>query len=73
MAQQLKLRDKSRFLERRIEDKSVGYDLHVTRARSWALNTKHQILAEEWLAYVEKDPELSLSREGGGKSKLNEL
>jgi hypothetical protein len=57
----------------------VGYDLHITRAKSWALNTKHRISAEEWLAYVEKDPELSLSRDGGpyfakwsGKSKLNE-
>jgi hypothetical protein len=57
----------------------VGYNLHITRARSWALNTKHRISAEEWLAYIEKDPELSLSREGGpyfakwsGKSKLNE-
>ena len=57
----------------------MGYDLHITRARSWALNAKHRISADEWLAYIEKDPELSLSREGGpyfakwsGKSKLNE-
>jgi hypothetical protein len=57
----------------------MGYELHITRAKSWAQNTKHRISVEEWLAYVAKDPELSLSRENGpyfvkwsGKSKLNE-
>jgi hypothetical protein len=57
----------------------VGYDLHITRARSWALNAKHRISEDEWLAYVGKDPELSLSPDGGpyfakwsGKSKLSE-
>jgi hypothetical protein len=57
----------------------MGYELHITRAKSWAQNTKHRISAQEWLAYVAKDPELSLSRDGGsyfvkwsGKSKLNE-
>jgi hypothetical protein len=57
----------------------VGYDLHITRAKSWALNTNNRISTKEWLAYVEKDPELSLSPDGGpyfakwsGKSKLTE-
>ena len=57
----------------------MGYEFHITRAKSWTLNTKHRISAEEWIAYVEKDQELSLSRDGGpyfarwsGKSKLNE-
>jgi hypothetical protein len=57
----------------------MGYDLHITRAKSWALNSNDRISADEWLAYVEKDRELSLSRDGGpyfakwtGKSKLNE-
>ena len=43
----------------------MGYEFHITRAKFWALNTKNRISAEEWLAYVEKDPELSLSRDGG--------
>jgi len=57
----------------------VGYEFHITRAKSWALNAKNPISAEEWLAYVEKDPELSLSRENGpyfakwsGKSRVGE-
>jgi hypothetical protein len=57
----------------------MGYELHITRAKSWALNTKDRISTKEWLAYVEKDPELSLSPDGGpyfakwsGKSKLTE-
>ena len=43
----------------------MGYEFHITRAKSWALNTKNRISAEEWLAYVEKDPELSLWAHGG--------
>lgn len=57
----------------------MGYDVYITRAKSWALNTNNPIPAEEWLAYVQKDPELSVSQDGGpyfakwnGKSKLNE-
>lgn len=36
----------------------MGYDVHITRARFWAENAAHPIAAEEWLAYIEKDPEL---------------
>jgi hypothetical protein len=57
----------------------MGYELHITRAKSWALNTRDRISTKEWLAYVERDPELSLSPDGGpyfakwsGKSKLTQ-
>ncbi len=43
----------------------MGYDLHITRAKSWADNSRHYILSEEWLAYIEKDPELALSLDRG--------
>ena len=43
----------------------MGYDLHITRATIWALNAQHPISAEEWLAYIEEDPELSLSPNDG--------
>jgi hypothetical protein len=42
----------------------VGYDLHITRRKDWS-QAGHDITAEEWLAYVQKDPELSLSPEDG--------
>jgi hypothetical protein len=54
----------------------LGYDLHITRAESWAENANHLISPAEWLAYVEADLELELSPEDGpcftrwsGKSK----
>lgn len=43
----------------------MGYDLHITRAKDWSQNVESQISAEEWLAYVERDPELSLFPENG--------
>ena len=53
----------------------MGYDLYITRRKDWS-ESGHDITAEEWLAYVDKDPELSLSPENGpyfakwgGKSK----
>jgi len=42
----------------------MGYDLHITRRKDWS-GTGNDIAAEEWLAYVKKDPELLLSRENG--------
>lgn len=38
----------------------MGYGLHITRAKSWSENDGHWITAEEWLSYVEEDPELRL-------------
>src|SRR5260221_14273274 len=38
----------------------MGYDLHITRAEFHATNEGHEITAEEWLRYVQSDPELRL-------------
>jgi hypothetical protein len=43
----------------------VGYDLHITRAANWAENEGAEITADEWLAVVRNDPELSLVPENG--------
>ena len=37
----------------------MGYDLHITRAEDWGESRSNPITAEEWLAVVESDPELS--------------
>jgi len=37
----------------------MGYDLHITRRNDWSA-TGNDITAAEWLAYVERDAELSL-------------
>ena len=38
----------------------MGYDLHITRAEFHATNEGNEITAQEWLHYVEGDPELQL-------------
>ena len=43
----------------------MGYDFHITRAKSWPENDDNQISPQEWLAWIEQDPELTLSPEGG--------
>lgn len=43
----------------------MSIELHITRAEHWAENQDLPISAAEWLAYVERDPELSLQTEGG--------
>ena len=43
----------------------MGYDLHITRAENWAENAGTEITADEWLALVKSDPELSLSSDNG--------
>jgi hypothetical protein len=54
----------------------MGYDLHITRAKFYAANEGHEITADEWMGYVQSDPELRHFPEGGkyfvrwlGKSK----
>lgn len=42
----------------------MGYDLHITRRADWS-GTGDDITAEEWLAYVRRDPELALSGTNG--------
>ena len=36
----------------------MGYDVHITRADQWVDSEKTPITLEEWLAYVEADPEM---------------
>ena len=57
----------------------MGYDFHITRASDWSQNATAKIAAEEWLAIVEADAELSLAPRNGpyfanwsGPSKLPE-
>jgi hypothetical protein len=42
----------------------MGYDLHITRRTDWS-TTGNDITADEWLAYVARDSELSLWPENG--------
>jgi len=43
----------------------MGYDLHVTRAKRWIDSKSRPISAEEWLAIIERDPELRLAGTNG--------
>lgn len=43
----------------------MGYDLHITRAKYHFDNAGHWITAEEWLRYVEQDPDLKLAGYNG--------
>jgi hypothetical protein len=43
----------------------MGVDLHITRAELWAENEDAQITSDEWLTYVESDPELQAWPENG--------
>ncbi len=43
----------------------MGYDLHITRAASWSENAGAEISSDEWLALVERDPELTLEPANG--------
>jgi hypothetical protein len=43
----------------------MGYDLHITRAADWSDNEGAEITAEEWLAFVAADPELTLAESNG--------
>ena len=44
----------------------MGYDIHITRADDWTeSDSAGQITGDEWLAYVERDPELKLAGYNG--------
>jgi hypothetical protein len=43
----------------------VGFDVHITRADEWSRNENQEILADEWLAFVDADPELTRDPENG--------
>lgn len=42
----------------------MGYELHITRASTWVEADTNPITLEEWLAYVESDPELEIDEIG---------
>src|ERR1041384_11323 len=42
----------------------MGYDLHITRRKRWS-GTGEDITAEEWLAYIFRNPELRLEPKNG--------
>jgi len=43
----------------------MGVELHITRANHWLDSQENPITAEEWTAFVNKDPELELWPEQG--------
>jgi hypothetical protein len=43
----------------------MGYDFHITRAKFHVENEGAWITADEWLRYVEQDPELKLAGYNG--------
>jgi hypothetical protein len=42
----------------------MGYDLHITRRKSWT-DEGHEIGAAEWLAYVREDQDFKLGSPNG--------
>ena len=36
----------------------MGYDFHITRAAEWLNSQRRPITLNEWIAYVETDPEI---------------
>jgi hypothetical protein len=53
-------------LDETIPESHMGYDLHITRAGHWADSEQEPISAEEWLAFVERDPELIIDPQYNG-------
>ncbi len=43
----------------------MGVELHITRAEHWAENEGAEISAEDWMKYIESDPELVLDAKNG--------
>jgi hypothetical protein len=48
----------------------MGVEFHITRAENWFENDDSQITAEEWLSYIQNDPELRLNTENGEYSAI---
>ena len=44
----------------------MGYDLHITRAQHWAETRDAPITADEWLNFIENDPELIIDPRNNG-------
>ena len=51
----------------------MGYDLHVTRADDWTESESSPITLNEWLAYVEEDPEMRLDKVAVARLKDEEI
>jgi len=45
----------------------MGWEIHITRAERWPESDQHPITAEEWLALVEVDPELTIDPRDNGR------
>src|SRR5712671_4343521 len=43
----------------------MGYEVHITRAKSWSENQANRIAAEAWLEVVRQDPSLRLNPANG--------
>lgn len=39
-------------------NRPMGYDIHITRSENWGDENGKKISLEEWLRYVESDPEV---------------
>ncbi|MBN1442715.1 MAG: hypothetical protein JXA90_08400 [Planctomycetes bacterium] len=48
----------------------MGYDIHITRASEWRENEGAEIRAEEWLAVIDADAQLSPDPANGPYSAL---
>jgi hypothetical protein len=44
----------------------MGWEIHITRAAQWPESDRHPITADEWLALVEADPELTIDPRDNG-------
>ncbi len=38
----------------------MGYDIHITRADEWFDSQSESITMDEWIAYIQSDPEMRL-------------
>ena len=47
----------------------MGYEVHITRAEHWLDADESPISVEEWLTYVEQDPEMQLESVAIGRVK----
>jgi hypothetical protein len=44
----------------------MSWEIHITRAEHWTASDKQPITADEWLALVEADPELTIDPRNNG-------
>jgi len=56
----------------RIEAPGLGYDVHITRAKSWLDASTQPIVLEEWLEYVRSDREMRLDGHAEARTSVGE-